>query len=215
MSTLLQLVNEVLRRTGQTEVSTLLSAETPVKQTVDFLNEAYQDMLFRLRVNRLQQKMTLSTVIDQDSYVLPSTVDINHLLGDSLFIEGDTEALQQVDYTYPEKHGADIKGKPLGFFVRGDELVLYPTPDAVYKVTYESIKVPLKLSLDGDVTELPAEWEVVLVLGTQTRLERFLGEPSADETFFLYREGLMRLVARGMTKTYYRMKGNYQGWQGS
>ncbi len=215
MSTLLQLVNEVLRRTGQTEVSTLLLAETPVKQAVDFLNEAYHDMLFRLRVNRLQQKLTLSTVIDQRSYTLPSSVDMNHLLCDSIFIENETKSLNQVDYTYPEKHGVDNKGKPSAFFVRGDELILYPTPDAVYNLSYESIKVPSKLSSDTDTTDLPSEWEVVLVLGTQTRLERFLGEPSADETFFLYREGLMRLVARGMTKTYYRMKGGYQGWQGS
>ena len=45
MSTLLQLVNEVLRRTGQVEISSLTGAQTPAIQTRDFLNETYFEML--------------------------------------------------------------------------------------------------------------------------------------------------------------------------
>ena len=53
MSTLLQLVNQVLRRTGQIELSTLVNAQTPAVQARDFLNDVYTEILQRLNSRRM------------------------------------------------------------------------------------------------------------------------------------------------------------------
>lgn len=210
MSTLLQLVNEVLRRTGQTQVSTLVGAEAPALQTVDFINEVYTEMLQRLKVNRLQRQATLNTVASTPAYSLAAETELNALIPDSLMETGKQIRLMEVDYTYPLTHGVSATGRPEAFYRRDDQIHLYPVPDGVYTISYQYWVKPATLSANTDTTELPTEWEKVLVLGTQARLEKFLGE-SADDSFLLYRDGLVQLKARAANKPHHRMQGFYRG----
>ncbi len=212
MASVLELVNEVLRRTGQTEVTTLTHAETPAKQALDFLSETYADCLHRLKINRIQKQSSFSTTSGTNSYTLASDANINTLLTDSVLETGSHTLLRPVDYTHPLHHGTEASGRPEVFYVLGNSLVLYPTPDAAYILTYQYLVKPEKLSEDNDTTALPMEWEPVLVLGTQARLERFLGEPDADETYLLYRDQLVQLKASASLKQH-RMKGFYRGAQ--
>jgi hypothetical protein len=209
MSTLLQLVNEILRRSGQIEVSTLSNAQTPATQTRDFLNETYFEMLQRLKVYRLQKQGSITTVNGTASYALAADAELDSLLADSVYDANAQYVLQQVDYTYPVSHGT-ASGKPECFYRMGNLLYLYPTPNGAYTIQYQYLMKPIALSADADTTQLPVSWEKVLVLGTQARLEKFLGEP-AEETYLLYRDGLDQLKSRAPLKPHYRMKGFYRG----
>ncbi|HEY9685477.1 MAG TPA: hypothetical protein V6C52_00730 [Coleofasciculaceae cyanobacterium] len=211
MSTLLQLVNEVLRRTGQVEVTTLVNAQTPVVQTRDFLNETYFEMLQRLKTERLQKTGTLSTVNGTASYALASDAEINSLIPDSVLDIASQQLLREVDYTYPLTHGPTVTGRPECFYRTGSLLYLYPVPNAVFSVQYQYLIKPITLSADADTTQLPVEWEKVLILGTQARLENFLGEGGSD-TYLLYRDGLAQLKSRAPLKPYRRMRGFYRGY---
>lgn len=213
MSTLLELVNEVLRRAGQIETGTLATAQTPVSQTRDFLNETYFEMLQRLKANRLMKSGTLQTVAGTAAYNLAADAEINSLVGDSVLETGSGALLHEVDYTYPAQHGASAGGRPEVFYRAGGQLMLYPVPDAVYTLGYHYLAKPTALSNDNDITALPVEWEKVLVLGAQARLEKFLGEPGT-ETYLLYRDGLSQLKSRSPLKPHYRMRGHYRGSQG-
>lgn len=210
MSSLLQIVNEVLRRTGQQEVSTLVNAQTPALQAVDFLNETYTDMLQRLKAQQLMRTGNFSTSDGISQYNLATDADINSLISDSVLETTIPLRLNEVDYTFPLDHDPTATGRPSRFYHSGSQIHLYPIPDGVYTIQYQYFVKPMLLSDDSDTTELPVEWEKVLINGTQARLEKFLGE-EAEETYFLYREGLEQLKSRSQTKPYYRMKGFYRG----
>ena len=212
VSTLLQLVNEVLRRKGQVEASTLVNAGTPAVQTRDFLNEVYFEMLQRLKVDRLIKQASFNTTANTAAYTLATDADVNSLLPDSLLETASQRGLAQTDSTYPLEKGTSAVGRPDHFYVQGNSLYLYPTPDAAYTINYQYGVKPSALSNDTDTTALPAEWEKVLVLGTQARLEQFLGEPGAEGTYFLYQEGLVQLRYRASRKPHHRMKGDYRGY---
>jgi len=210
MATLLQLVNEILRRTGQVEISTLTGAATPAVQVRDFINETYIEMLQRLKVTRLQKEGTLTTVAGTAGYTVASDADLDSILDDSVLLSDTKQPLRQVDYQYPLTHGVDDTGRPEVFYRIGDKLMLYPIPDAAYVMNYQYLIKPSTLSVDADQTALPAEWEKILVLGAQARLEKFLGESGGD-TFLLYRDGLSQLKARSPLQGQHRMKGFYRG----
>ncbi len=210
MSTLLQLVNEVLRRSGQIEASTLTNAQTPVTQTRDFLNETYFEMLQRLKVQRLLKLATLNTANGTTSYNLASDAEINSLVSDSVLETSTQSRLSEVDYTYPLSHGTTVTGRPECFYRVGSQISFYPIPNDIYAIQYQYQVKPVALVNDADTSQLPVEWEKVLVLGTQARLEKFLGE-GGNDTYMLYRDGLVQLKSRAPLKPKYRMKGFYRG----
>jgi len=210
MSSLLQLVNEVLRRTGQTETDTLVNAATPVAQAVDFLNETYIDMLHRLKAQQLMRQGSLTTSNGTAQYNLEADAEINSLISDSVTETTSKINLCEVDYTFSLSHDPAATGRPTHFYRSGSQIHLCPIPDAAYTIQYQYLLKPAALSDDADTTELPVEWEKVLITGAQARLEKFLGE-EAEETYFLYRDGLDQLKSRSPLKPHYRMKGFYRG----
>lgn len=211
MSTLLQLVSEVLRRTGQIEAATLSGAKTPVVQTRDFLNETYVEMLQRLKVNRLLKTGSLNTINGTAGYALASDAEINGVVSDSVKESTSQLRLREENYSYPLEHGASVSGRPECFYRSGNMIYFYPVPDAAYTIQYQYLVKPAALVNDSDTTALPVEWEKVLILGTQARLERFLGE-SGQDTFLMYRDGLAQLKSRAPLKPQARMKGFYRGY---
>lgn len=212
-STVLSLINEVLRRTGQVEVSTLSNAGNPAAQALDFANEIYTEMLFKLKVNRLQKSATLNTSNGTAGYSVAADADVNGLVSDSLVESASQTRLKHVDYRYPIEHGGNNTGQPDSFYVQGDKVYLYPVPDGTYTIEYQYYVKPESLSSDTQTTELPDEWEKVLLLGTQARLEQFLGESNAEGSYYLYREALVQLRARSRNMPRPRMQGPYRGAQ--
>ncbi|MGE0200346.1 MAG: hypothetical protein AB7P76_05190 [Candidatus Melainabacteria bacterium] len=211
MSTLLTLVNAVLRRTGQQTITTVVNARNPARQTVDFLNDIYTEMLQRLAANRLQKNATLTTSIGVTAYTLATDADVNLLVTDSVAESGSATVLKTVDSNHPLLQGETATGLPEAYYIQGDQIHLYPAPDAVYTIQYAYYLKPTALSGDSDAVELPAEWEHVLILGTQARLEKFLGEPASETTYLMYRDGMAQLKKMGLHKPHTRMKGNYRG----
>jgi hypothetical protein len=214
MSNALQLVNEVLRRTGQMETSTLANAKTPAIQALSLLNETYWEMLQRLKVQRLLKTAILTTASGTTAYDVAEDAEINSIVADSVVDVGTQQPVTEVDYSYPVRQGLTATGRPSAFYRFGNQLCLYPTPDDTYQLTYHYWVKPSDLTEDEDTPLLPPEWEKVLILGTQSRLEKFLGE-SGTETYLLFREGIDRLRSRAPMKPAYRMKGFYRGYGGS
>ena len=210
MSTLLQLINEVLRRTGQQEVTTLNNATTPTVQAIDFLNETYFEMLQRLKVQPLTKAGSITTSEGVAAYTPSADHEPDGLLPDSLQEESTQQRLREVAYTYPLEHGETASGLPRYFYRNGSQIHLYPIPDGVYTIRYQYRVKPQAFNANNDVTALPESWERILILGTQARLEKFLGEDGNDN-YLLYRDGLTQLKSMSPLKPAYRMKGFYRG----
>lgn len=210
MSTLLQLVNEVLRRAGQQEVTTLASAPTPAAQTIDFLNETYFEMLQRLKVKQLCKSASITTSQDVSAYTIATDGDIDLLVPDSIRETTKQNQLKEVAYTYPQEHGETQTGEPRFFYRLSNQIHFYPIPDGAYTLLYHYLIAPQNLTGDSTEPAIPESWEKVLVLGTQSRLEKFLGE-NGSENYLLYRDGLTQLKSLSPLKPAYRMKGFYKG----
>ncbi len=211
MSTLLNLVNEVLRKSGQRQVATLVDPETPAAQSIDFVNQIYFEMLQVLKVKRLVKTASLNTVSGTVNYTLASDVDIDAILPDSVMETQEQQILDWVNYTYPLTHDVNATGKPDKYYIQGNSLYFYPVPDSVYSIQYQYRVKASQLSGDSAVTELPEEWERILVQGALSLLEKFLGEPDYRESYQLYREGILQLRSRSLLKNDFRMKGYYRG----
>lgn len=214
MSNLLQLVNEVLRRSGQQEVNTLLNAPTPALQTIDFLNETYFEMLQRLKVKRLCLSASITTTPDTAAYNIAPSNDIDRVLADSVRDISHKKTLKEVAYTYPQARNENETGQPQFFYRMDNQIYFYPVPNGNYTIQYRYLVTPHKLATDEESPAIPEHWEQVLVLGTQSRLEKFLGE-GGSENYLLYRDGLTQIKSLSPLKPHYRMKGFYRGFNNS
>jgi hypothetical protein len=212
MSTLLQLVNEVLRRTGQRVMITLTNSDTPSSQTFDFLNEIYFEILQALELNRLEKRDLLITSLGVANYSLADDATIGTLLTDSLIHSDNELRLREVSGSYPLEQGLTVVGKPTCFYREGNSVYLYPTPDATYSIQYKYLITPQKLSGDSTQTQLPVEWERVLIRGTQALLEHFLGDVEQNNSYVLYQQGLSQLKKQCLIHPYDRMFGFYRGY---
>ena len=212
MTTLLQLVNQILRRNGQQEVATLSNAATPARQTIDFINHVVADLVFTLDANRLIKHASFNTETGTSAYSLPpADATISTLLGDSLHINGSP--LMEVDYTHPLANTiSDTTGTPTKFYRQGNQLHLLPTPNAIFSVNYRYRTLPVALTDDADVLALPSDWEPTLILGALAVLEKVLGDDGFATTYTLYRDGVTQLRKASNVKLFPRMRGAYRGY---
>ncbi len=211
MSNLLTIVNHILSRCGQRNITTLASTNTPVTQTVEFLNQVYFEMLQVLKVNHLIKDATFDTVDGTQSYNLLIDADGESILSDSVQNQLTQLTLTEADYSLRLDYDLSKRKEPTHFFRQQDKLFLLPIPDDTYTIGYSYLVKPQRLANDNDVTELPEDWEWVLEQGTQSLLEKFLGESNYRESYLQYRDGLAQIKKNSMLKPFYRMKGYYRG----
>lgn len=212
MSTVLQLVNRVLERTGQTRVDSLTNAVTPARQALECLNDAYSELLQSLDIGSLLRQATLSTVAGQSQYSLASDASPTSLVSGSLTHYGERVALNRVSPTYVSKLDTSQQGKPAFYWFEDGLLTLWPTPNTSYTLNYAYAAVPEPLTQDSQTPAVPAEWERVLIQGAQAYLERFLGDENANGTFNLYQNGLSLLKRKGARQPQPRMRGAFRGY---
>lgn len=213
MSTFLEIVNEVLRRAGQETVSTLVSAEIPVRQTMDFVNDAYFEILEAAQCKFLEAKATFNTVNGTALYSLASDADVSFLLKDRVRETTSDRYLPEVDPAGMLASQLSDSGKPVRFWVEGTQLRMHPTPNGVYTIEYYYLKRPTKLSANTDNSLIPLAWERLLIRGAQCLLEKFLGEiDNSRFTYGLYLEGLGLLKSKTQVKPYHMQKGFYKGY---
>lgn len=211
MSTLLNIVNRILTRTGQQTVSTLVNAHTPVPQTVEFINQIYFEMFQVLKVNHLKKDATIITEAATQSYSVASDTDSENILPDSVYNTDTGLVLSEVDYTKAIEYSDALPNEPVCFFRQADQIYFLPTPDKVYNIQYGYLIKPRRISNDSDSLAIPDDWEWVLEQGVQSLLEKFLGENTYRDSFVLYRDGLSNIKKNSVLKPFYRIKGYYRG----
>lgn len=209
MSTLLQLVNDVLRKAGQQEATTVANAAAPIKQAVDFINQTRMDMFHTLETHRLIATHTVTVTAAQDTYTLSGEVSISSILPDSLYVAGQSAPLREVDYRHGVFRDAISTGTPRYFFRQGEAITLRPVPDADTSVQLQYLKVPEALTADVDTIDLPTNWEPTLVMGALALLEKFLGDGDYVQTYALYREQWAQLRAKSSKSVRPQMKSPY------
>ena len=227
MATVLDVVNQVLRRAGQAPMPTanpatvLANPTTPLRQTLDFLNHIYSELLHALPLPTLLQQSTLVVAANTNTVVLSTLGTSGDLLQRqrAYVVPANNQPKQPLRYTSPqqlERMAPCTSPTPSLFTLQGDVMVLYPTPSAAVTLQLSFLNLPPLFASGSQLIPFPAGWEHVLVLGTLAYLQQFLGDPQATLTQAQYQNAKQAL--RHSQQLYplgqRRLQGPMLGWKG-
>lgn len=198
--TYLQLVNEVLVRLREPEVTAV--TDTPYSKLVGrFINDAKRQVEDAYNWNALSETLTVATSQDLFNYVLTGigqrfrVIDVRHSDDGSALEFGPTQYMNRIFLDSP------IKGKPTkynfnGVDSNGDTQVdLYPIPDGAYNVYFNVIKPQAEFTLSSDAIKVPDEPVVFLAYAKALAERGEDGGVVSNEAYQLYRQSLADHVA--------------------
>lgn len=170
-STYLELVNRVIQECGISggSVSSVVGQSGMRQKVVTWVQESdlYIQRLFR-DWNFLHSTFSGSTIASTSEVSKPS--DLGRWDTDSIYVDYTTDnakQLSQIDYSdYRNNYGLGTveSDSPDHFALKPNkDLILYPTPDAVYSITGDYWKLPTKLSANSDTSSIPEHFEDVIV----------------------------------------------------
>jgi hypothetical protein len=177
--TYLEIVNRVLRRLRENEVSTV--NETPYSRLVgDFVNVVKREVEDSWNWSVLRTTLTATTAADVFNYVLNGSGTRIRVLDvindtDNVFIEQRSTRWFDQQFLIADQQ----KGSPLyynfnGVTANGDSQVdFYPIPDGVYNLRINCVVPQPELTLDTDVISVNAQ---LVIEGTIARAISERGE---------------------------------------
>lgn len=154
--TLLQLRTELDSSMGDR------SNVTPARRDV-WLNLAYTDIASGIDFTELDDDLAIPTVIGQNNYTGPVNPLIVNLLRDE---DNDNLLTWVPNSEYFRLDRSVAQAVPARWTRRGDEILIFPNPDAVINLLAFFKQTPPPLVADGDVTILPPYVDnAILLLG--------------------------------------------------
>ena len=200
--TLLEMVNEVLIRLRENEV-TSVNDNKYSKMIVKFINDAKRHVEDAWEWNALTETLTATTTADLFSYVLEGsgtrfrTIDVLNDTKNYVMKYGQTKEMNQWFLMENTAKGSpqyyNFNGVEAG---SGDTLVdFYPIPDGVYDIRINLIKPQVPLANDADQPLVPAE-PIVLLAYAKALAER--GEDgglASSEAAALFKSSLADYIA--------------------
>jgi hypothetical protein len=211
MASVLDLLNQVLRRAGQSALTSLTTLSTPAKQSLDFLAQIYSELLQTVPVPQLYQTQTVLLAANEN------TVDLTNLGTTSdlvvlhrVFLVSTNELNQTPLFYLPDPMPPQtnfVSSQPTHFMFQNNQLVLLPTPTEATTLSITYTPSPDSFYNDNATVFFPLGWERVLVLGTLAYLQQFLGESNANNSFLQYMNAKLQLKAQALKHTDFRFKG--------
>lgn len=196
----IQLVNQVLRRLRESEVSSVQD-NAYSKLIGDFVNDAKRQAEDAYDWNALSETLTAATTDDIFSYVLEGSGQRFRMLEvlndtDNYMLTNMPMSQMTKLYIYSPSKGAPRHYNFNGTNANGDTLVdLYPIPDSVYNLRFNIIKPQPPLVADADVLLIPSE---PVIFGAVARAMAERGEDggiASAEMYQLYKQSLGDAIA--------------------
>ena len=199
--TYLQLVNDVLTRLREDEVSAI--TDTPYSRLISkFVNDAKRQVEDAYNWNALSETLTVTTAPDLFNYVMTGSGQRFRVL-DALCIEKDNflkfattrdmdnwflNQTPQKDFpTYYNFNGVDENGDT--------QVDMYPIPDAIYNINFNIIKPQAALSANSDSLKIPAEPVIFLAYAKALAERGEDGGLGSSEAYQLYSTSLADHIA--------------------
>jgi len=187
--TYLDIVNNVLRRMREEEV-TSVSSSTYGKMVGDFVNDAKRMVEDAWDWSALRTTLTITTTDDIFNYVLTGSqnrIKALNVINDTanLFMEYKTATFFDEAYLISEpRKGAPTYYTYNGVDSSGDtQIDIYPTPDKAYTIRFNCVKRSADLSADDDTMDIPAMPVIHLAIALLARERGETGGTSAPEYF--------------------------------
>jgi hypothetical protein len=197
----IQLVNSVLRRLRETEVSSVAD-NAYSKMIGEFVNDAKRQVEDAYAWNALTDTLSAVTAIDLFNYVLVGSgqrfrvMDVINDTDDFFLKYQTTNEMNRLFLMTSSEKGSPRYYNFNGVDANGDTQVdLYPIPDGVYNVRFNIIRPQLPLETDADRLLVPHE-PVIFNACARAFAER--GEDggiASGEMYALYNQSLADAIA--------------------
>jgi hypothetical protein len=197
----IQLVNEVLVRLRESEVSSV-NDNAYSKLIGKFVNDAKRNVEDAYNWNSLTDTLTAVTAVDIFNYVLVGSGQRFRVI-DVLNDTSDTEVYGASTRWMDQKFllNATQKGSPQyynfnGVDANGDTQVdLFPIPDGVYNIRFNVVLPQPLLSNNADILKVPYEPVVFLAYAKALAERGEDGGLASNEAYGLYRQSLADAIA--------------------
>ena len=197
----IQLVNSVLRRLRESEVSSVAD-NSYSKMIGDFVNDAKRQVEDAYSWNALSDTLSATTTVDVFNYVLVGSgqrfkmIDVINDTDDFFLKYQTVSEMNRLFLMTSAEEGSPRYYNFNGTDTNGDTQVdLYPIPDGVYNIRFNVIKPQLPLSANSDVLLVPHE-PVIFNACARAFAER--GEDggiTSGEMYALYNQSLADAIA--------------------
>ena len=197
----LQLVNNVLRRLREGEVSSV--SDTPYSKMIgEFVNDAKRQVEDAYSWNALTETLSATTTADVFNYILVGSgqrFKVMDVLNDTTNMIMKNASSAQMNDWYVLS--TNQKGKPYyynfnGTDANGDTKVdIYPIPDGVYNLRFNVFRPQSALSSNADVLYVPTE---PVIYGALARALAERGEDGgiqSNEMYAMYQQSLGDAIA--------------------
>lgn len=197
----IQLVNSVLRRLRETEVSSV--ADNAYSKLIgEFVNDAKRQAEDAYPWNALSETLTAVTAADIFNYVLVGSgqrfrvIDVLNDTSNTIVQNATTRWMNDQFLLTSVQKGSPAYYNFNGTNSNGDTQVdLFPIPNGVYDVRFNVIKPQVALSADADVLLIPSE-PVIFNATARAMAER--GEDggiASGEMYSIYKQSLADAIA--------------------
>jgi hypothetical protein len=197
----IELVNSVLRRLRETEVSSVTD-NAYSKLIGDFVNDAKRQVEDAYPWNALSDTLTAVTGANVFNYVLVGSgqrfkvIDVLNDTSNNILINAPTRWMDEKFLLTSPQTGSPAYYNFNGLNINGDTQVdLYPIPNGVYDIRFNIIKPQVLLSANADILLVPYE---PVIFGATARAMAERGEDggiASGEMYGLYRQSLSDAVA--------------------
>ena len=204
--TYLNLVNNVLRRLREDEVTTV-AANTYSKMVSDFINDSKELVETAWDWSALRQTLTISTVADDHTYSLTGSGD----KGKVFRINNDTsncELKYQTQEWFDKEFcvNTPTSGAPKYFTYNGvdsngdTQIDVYPKPDGVYSLKVKIVNRNVALTSDSDTLAIPSQPVIHMAVALLARERGETGGTSTPEYFAIADRYLSDAIAMDAQK---------------
>jgi hypothetical protein len=197
----IQLVNSVLRRLRETEVSSVAD-NAYSKMIGEFVNDAKRQVEDSYAWNSLSDTLSAVTAVDIFNYVLVGSgqrfrmIDVINDTDDFFLKYQTTSEMNRLFLMTSSEKGSPRYYNFNGVDANGDTQVdLYPIPDGVYNVRFNVIRPQVPLVADADRLLVPHE-PVIFNACARAFAERGEdGGVTSNEMYALYNQSLADAIA--------------------
>lgn len=197
----IQLVNSVLRRLRETEVSSV-NDNAYSKLIGDFVNDAKRNVEDAYNWNSLSDTLTAVTAVDIFNYVLVGSgqrfrvIDVLNDTSDVIVRNASTRWMNQQFLLNPAQKGAPQYYNFNGTDSNGDTQVdLFPVPNGVYNIRFNVILPQPLLDSDSDNLLVPSEPVIFLAYAKALAERGEDGGLMSSEAYSLYRTSLADAIS--------------------
>ncbi len=135
------------------------------------LNRSFWETQNKFKFKEIQAQNTLATVASTATIALPADYVNVEIIG---VLNADTKKYEKLtrmsllEYENWKQTDTNLYARPTHYMMRGNNIVLYPTPDKVYSIDMYNKARLQDLSAIGNLT-IPQEWHEIILMGATYR----------------------------------------------